>query len=302
LKINRHKTILPLLKSNPVLSEVETKPTSIATLLTKRPNKHVGIIFDWLVFGISTLLGFLFSSFTINSVSPAMPWIVLAMVACYAVAVALKRVPFSFRLSKISKTVELKRMNSDMFIFQFLFHCIAFWVLVYVVLSQIVTSRTVTWWDADNQAPPFLIGLAVGITLTVMVFKLRAHLHNKSGQPVSIKKNLSVRDTESQKENHIQRQEFSADLLLVIAVSFFTSYLWNPLVGICISNSDLSTNKGVIQFVFMISLLYMCVYLPFRLIYLVEEGGYSKRQWLSFLFLLMMIMIRSVIYVYYNDW
>ena len=298
MKIKRHTMIPSLPKSNPVLHEAETP---VVALFTKRPDKHVGIIFDWLVFAISTLLGFLFSSFTIDSASPVLPWIVMAMVACYAAAVALKRAPFSFYLSK---AVENKRMNSHMPVFQFMFHCIAFWVLVYVVLLQIVTYGTVTWWTADNQAPPFFIGLVVGITLTVMVFKLRSHPNHKPERLLSInkKKKSSVSEGGSHKEKYLQRQGFCADLLLLMAVSFFTSYLWNPLVGFCISSSDLTTGKGLTEFVLMISVLYMCVYLPFRLVYLVEEGGYSKRQWLSFLFLLMMIIIRSIIYVYFNDW
>lgn len=292
----------PLQNNNFVVAEAEMKPAPIGTLLTKRPDKHMGIIFDWSVFVFSFLLGILFSFFTSSIASSTMPWIVLAMVPCYAAAVVLKQAPLSLRISKINKTDDFKRIKSAMFNIQFLLHCIVFWVMVFAALSQIVIYGVVSWWDADNQFPPFLIGLVVGITLTLMVYMLRSQLNYKHGKWRSKNKPPSVVETKIEKKKNILRQEFIADLLLVVSVSFFTTYLWGPVVRYCISSSNLTTNKGVVEFVFLVSLLYICIYLPFRLVYLVEEGGYTKRQWLSFLFLLIMIMIRGVVYAYFNDW
>lgn len=289
-----------LIKRDPVYADVGSAPP--ATILPKRPHQYAGIIFDWSVFAFSILLGILFSFFTSGIASSTISWIVLAMVPCYTAAVVLKQAPLSLRISKINGTDDFKRIKSDMFTFQFLLHCIVFWVIVFAALSQIVISGVVSWWDADDQFPPFLIGLVVGITLTLMVYRLRSQLYHKSGQWVSTSKNPSVVEKKIENKKKLLRQEFIADLLLVISVSFFTTYLWGPVVRYCISSSNLTTNNGVVEFVFLVSLLYICIYLPFRLVYLVEEGGYSKRQWLSFLFLLIVLIIRSIIYVYINDW
>lgn len=150
----------------------------------------------------------------------------------------------------------------------------------------------------------FSIGLIVGIILTILVVKLRKLPHRIDKPKIKSKNYVNSFSiiTPYYTEKRLQVQELISDLLLVMSVSFFTAYLWSPLIDLVIRTSNINTRSGSFDFIFTISLYYMIFYLPFRIVYLIEEGGYSKKHFISFLFLLLVILIRSLFYFSFNKW
>ncbi len=235
--------------------------------------KQKPVLFDWLVFTLSMLMGLIFPNLGSLLHSPAFSAIILVALVLYTAGCWLKHAPLHERLARQGRAVSLSYT---------FFLVVGHWVIMLMALliaegvfRQIfrLPARA-----ADAPASGWLIFtvIIVSVLLTWLVFR-------------------PGRGAKAAGKNQPQR-ELWGDLLLLSAVTLFSYVFWESSLLAAIGHMEMSGFGSILlQFCFL-SFAYLLFYLPLRYLYLLEDnaGGAWKRLLLIFLLLLLRGVLLTV--------
>lgn len=240
--------------------------------INKYTRENKAAFFDWLVFGISFSLGFIFASLKDFLTSPGFSLWMLTALLLYAIGAALKHLPLRYRMSRSGMSV--KKMPTLVFLVIGHF-CIFFVVIFFSIpaLKKMFTSGAALVKRTSGN-PDILVSLLVAIFITWLVFRPKSEIIEKI--------------TLSSKSLFIM--ELMADLFLVVAVSILSFAFWEKGVFALLTRKPVS-NIGDVWFMFVfLSMAYILFYLPLRYLFLIDDhnhGGTWKRLLLIFGLLLL---------------
>ncbi len=237
--------------------------------------KNKAAYFDWLVFGISFSLGFIFTSLRDFLTSPGFSLWMLAALLLYSMGAALKHLPLRFRLSNSGMPV--KKM--PILIFLVIGHFCIFYMVIFFSISAIkkifTAGSAIVKSTAGN--PDILIAILAAIFITWLVFRPKREISRKV---IYSGKNLFI-------------MELVADILLVIAVSILSFAFWEKGVVALLTRKTVS-NIGDIWFLFVfLSITYILFYLPLRYLFLIDDHNHSG-TWKRLLLIFGLLLLKSL--------
>jgi hypothetical protein len=227
-------------------------------------------IFDWMVFTLSFLLGFIFPGLGDFVRSPAFAWWMLAVLVFYIAGAWLKHIPLSHRL---------QRPNSKNIMGYVIFLVTGHWCIILFV--TILAARAIFQLlgfknlSENNSAGSVFVFIAMILSsvVTWMVYRNKTLPRSYKPKP----------------DYYLFRRELVADIFMVLSVSVLTFAIWEKGIMAMLSNKTVGSLSEVWFLFIILSITYLLLYLPLRYLYLVEDrgGGRWKRMMLIFAFLLL---------------
>ena len=232
--------------------------------------------FDWLVFGISFSLGFIFTSLKDFLTSPGFSLWMLTALLLYAIGAALKHLPLGYRMSRSGMSV--KKM--PILVFLVVGHFCIFFVVIFFsipALKKMFTSgAALVKRTSDN--PDILISLLAAIFISWLVFRPKTEIREKM--------TLS--------SNSLFIMELIADIFLVVAVSILSFAFWEKGVVALLTRKAVN-NIGDVWFLFVfLSITYILFYLPLRYLFLIDDNNH-RGTWKRLLLIFGLLLLKSLL-------
>jgi hypothetical protein len=229
-------------------------------------------LFDWLVFGISFSMGFIFTSLKDFVASPGFTIWMLAALLLYTIGAALKHLPLRYRLGRSGKAIK----EIPLFYFLLAGHFCIFCIVVFfsepAVIKLFASGPAPVKSKPDN--PNILRPILAAIFVTWLIFRPKRVVRKKI--------NFSA--------NSLFIMELVADIFLVAGVSILSFAFWEKGIFALLTRKPVSS-IGDVWFLFVfLSITYILFYLPLRYLFLIEdyqEGATWKRLLLIFGLLLL---------------
>lgn len=227
-------------------------------------------IFDWMVFTLSFLLGFIFPGIGEFVRSPGFAWWMLAVLVLYITGVWLKHIPLSQRL---------QRPNSKNIMGYVVFLIAGHWciIMVLMILSEVAVFKLLGLKPLSENNPTgsffvFSVMILSGV-VTWMVFRNKTLPRSYKPKP----------------DYYLFRRELFADIFLILSVSVLTFVIWEKGIMAMLSNKPVESLSEVWFLFIILSITYLLLYLPLRYMYLIEDrsGQSWRRMMLIFAFLLL---------------
>lgn len=232
-------------------------------------------LFDWLVFGISVSLGFIFPTLGSFVYSAGFSYWMLAAMVLYIAGAGLKHRPIRYRLMKSGQTLEPVPL--------LLFILAGHWV---IFLMVVIFSETAFRHIVGLPIPPpekqgggiiILYGMLIPTFITWLVFRSKSGL--KKAKPFS--------------DGYLFRRELVADIFLVSAVSILSFAFWEKgIMAMLLSSTVNSISDVWFKFIFL-SMSYVLFYIPLRYLFLIEDH-FSRQTWRRLLLIFGLLLLRSL--------
>ena len=230
-----------------------------------------GAVFDWSVMFFSTMLSFVFPSLSDFIHSPYARSIILIALVLFIIGTILKRIPLVTRLELKPRTS--KSSWGILIPVQF---CI---MIVVGYLSAEEIGKITGWYKTGEENPGPIIFISVFLAILTSSLTAWASMSK-------VRKRYS--------DEWLRRREMKADIMLIVATSVFTFIFWD-LGPESYMKSHPIRDFGVIIPVFIFILMcYVIFYLPFRYLYIIEDG-HKKATWRRMWIVLLIVFVRSAI-------
>ncbi len=241
--------------------------------ISKYNPENKAAYFDWLVFGISFSLGFIFTSLKDFLTSPGFSLWMLTALLLYTIGAALKHLPLRYRLSKSEMPVKIM----PLFVFLLSGHFFIFSVVIYFSASVVKKMITSTIIKTTSENPDILVTILAAIFITWLVFRPKRVIRKK----VTISaKNLFI-------------MELVADIFLVVSVSIFSFAFWEKGVVAMLTRKAVSSISDVWFLFVLLSITYILFYLPLRYLFLIEDHNH-RGTWKRLLLIFGLLLLKSL--------
>lgn len=233
-------------------------------------------LFDWLVLGVSFLLGFAFPSLLDFVSSPYFSYWMLAALVLYAAGVWLKQLPLYYRINRSGNSPETVPLT--------LFLVIGHWIIFLVVFIFAETAiRKILGIPPENvkdaaKGTFMFSSMIVATFITYLVFR----------SPAKMKKRVGL------SAQYLFRRELIADIFLLTAVSILSFVFWEKGI-IKLLTYKPTASVGDVWFLFIfLAIAYILFYLPLRYLFLVEDH-FSRKTWRRMLLIFAFLLIKSLL-------
>lgn len=243
--------------------------------LEARIEDNRAALFDWITFGASFCMGFMFPSLYEFAKSPDFPYWMLFTALLYGTGAWLKHRPLCHRLMLQNKDAA----SVPFFLFLLIGHFIIFLVVLIASIPawrEILGLPKLTHESSDGSLTLFL-SMVGALLISWFVFRPKKRLKNAAAH-------TGV---------YFFRREMVADILLMVSVSVLSFAFWEKgVMAMLISRP--TANAGDIWFLFIfLSICYIFFYLPLRYLFLVEDHS-RKGTWKRLLFIFGLLLLRSL--------
>jgi hypothetical protein len=232
-------------------------------------------LFDWLVFGISLLLGFIFPTLSAFVSSPIFSYCMLASVVLYTAGAWLKHLPLSYRLMRLGKPPEPVPM--------LLFLLVGHWLIFYGVLlfsepafRKIFGMSIVT---AESQLNGYMMTACIFLAVYITWLVYRSKRSSKKQRSYS--------------PGFLFRRELVADIFLITSISILSFASWEKGVMAALTHKQTRSISDIWGLFVMLSVAYILFYLPLRYLYLIEDH-FSRQTWRRLLLIFGLVLIRTL--------
>lgn len=233
-------------------------------------------LFDWLVFGISFSMGFIFPTFSNFAYSKGFPFWMLSATLLYTAGAWLKHRPICYRLMRSGKSVS----PVPLLLFLLIGHWMIF--LTVIILSSPAIRIIIGLPPVTKESPVSglftFLSVVIALIITWLVFRTK----KKIKKPVSYS------------PGYLYRRELVADVFLLTAVSILSFAFWEKGVIALLTRKPAST-IGDVWFLFVfLSICYVLFYLPLRYLFLIEDH-FSRQTWRRLLLIFGLLLLRSLL-------
>jgi len=231
-------------------------------------------IFDWLVFTISLLLGFIFPTLTDFATSPSFSKWMLAGTVLYTVGLLLKHHPLYYRLSLSGK--QPRKFSYTLVLI------IGHWVimLALVIFSEDAFRSISGMVPLPKDSAPTGIRTFTAICTAAVLTWLAFRPWNNNRKVLSAA--------------NLFRRELAADILLIAGVSILTFVFWEKSMLPVSAKMPLDSIGNIWLLFLFLCFTYMLIYLPLRYLYLIEDHS-GKQAWKRLILIFILILVRELI-------
>lgn len=237
-----------------------------------RIKEHKPAIFDWMVFTISVLLGFVFPHLSDLTASGSFSAWMLGGLVLYTSGLCFKHQPVYYRLAKEGKAVT--------YIPYLFLLIIGHWIIMLAVL--IVAESSFRQMLSLAQMPKDSAATGGQILTAIITAAFITWLAFRPGG--KRRKNVS--------EKKIITTELIGDVVLITGVSLLSFVFWEKTILDAMVHMRMNSIGEICLLFIFLSFAYMLFYLPLRYLYFIED--HSKKTWRRLLIIFLLVLVRGL--------